>query len=59
MDLADNDPFVMAFKIFVNCIPVHSYIINVLDNIITYYCGNNNSFIIQYNYVESIIDKCR
>ncbi len=55
----DNDPYIIAFKLFVHCLPVHNYIINAFDNIITYYCGNNNTFIIPYNYVETVVDKCR
>ncbi len=55
----DNDPYVIAFKTIIHCLPINNYIINTLDNIITYYCGNNNTITMSYNYIESIIEKCR
>ena len=58
MDLPDNNPFVIAFRMFVHCEPVHNYIINHINNMITYYCGNNNTISIPLNYVETVVDKC-
>jgi hypothetical protein len=55
----DNDPYIIAFKQFVHCLPIHDYIINIYDNIITYYCGNNNTFVFPYKYIETIVDKCQ
>lgn len=54
----DNDPYVIAFKTFVHCLPIKDYIINAVDNIITYYCGNNNTFTISYEYIENIVNNC-
>lgn len=55
----ENDPYVNAFKVFAHCLPMHDYVIDTVCNIITYYCGHNNTFIIPYSYIESIIDKSR
>jgi hypothetical protein len=55
----DNDPYIIAFKTIIHCLPINNYIINTIDNIITYYCGNNNTITMSYNYIESIIERCR
>lgn len=54
----DNDPYIIAFKMFIHCLPINHYIINAVDNVITYYCGRNNTFTIPYNYVENIVNNC-
>jgi hypothetical protein len=55
----DKDPNIIAFKLFVHCEPVTNYIIETLSDIITYYCGNNNTFIIPYSYIQNILDKSK
>ena len=50
----DNDPYIIAFTTLAYCLPIHDYIIDCINNIITYHCGNNNTFIIPLNYIESI-----
>ncbi len=55
----ENDPYVIAFKVFVHCLPINDYVINVMMNTITYYCGHNNTFTIPHSYVDSIIDKSK
>jgi hypothetical protein len=49
------DPFVLAFKLIVHCEPINNYIIDMMNNMITYYCGNNNRIIFPYLYIENLI----
>ena len=42
----NNDPYIIAFNKIITCLPIHSYIINSAAVIITYYCGQNNTFIL-------------
>jgi hypothetical protein len=42
----DNDPYIIAFNKIVTCLPIHNYVINSLEVMITYYCGLNNIFTI-------------
>jgi hypothetical protein len=51
----ESDPCVIIFKTLINCVPLTNYIIDISSNIITYYCGNNNTIIYPYSYIESII----
>ncbi len=42
----DDDPYIVAFKQIVTCLPIHNYVINTATAIITYYCGQNNTFML-------------
>ncbi len=52
----NSDPYVIAFKVIVHCLPINNYIIDVVSNIITYYCGQNNIITLPYSSIENIID---
>ncbi len=47
-----NDPYVIAFTKIVTCLPIHSYVINNAAAIITYYCGQNNTFILPLDEIN-------
>ncbi len=53
----DSNPYIMAFKQIVHCLPIHDYIIDTVANIIIYCCGNNNTITLSYSQIESIIDR--
>ena len=48
----NNDPYIIAFNKIITCLPIHSYIINSAAVIITYYCGQNNTFILPIDIIN-------
>ncbi len=55
-DDINNDTYVIAFKQIVHCLPVHNYILNVVAATITYYCGQNNTFILPIENISNLIN---
>jgi hypothetical protein len=50
----DNDPYIIVFKELVNCLPIHNYVINSIESIITYYCGKNNTIILPIDTISPL-----
>ncbi len=55
----DTNPCIIAFKLFVHCLPIHEYIINIVKDTIIYYCGQNNTFIFSYSYINHLMPGCK
>ena len=55
-DINDNNPYIIAFKQIIHCLPINNYVLNIMTGIITYYCGQNNTFIIPIDSINNLIN---
>ncbi len=52
-----SNPYIIGFQMFVHCLPIHKYVVDIAASIVIYYCGQNNTITLPLSYIETVIDK--